>query len=172
MSYSTSQPWFRFAASLWCLAYPPAVMSSMTFRDGFRRDPSLKGAQIWTIWERGLGGGLESQRNEISAKGHNSRARWYFSNVSKQLSLKFKKSYSFLHPPSRLLSSSGKRRACVSVLIFHPPLPRCQQPQRGMCVRLSNWAFRVSHHHPTHRGQTLARVGMHTHARARNTRAA
>lgn len=34
-------------------------MSSMTFRVGFRRDPSLKEAQIWTIWEwdLGLGGG-------------------------------------------------------------------------------------------------------------------
>lgn len=36
---------------------PNSKMSSLTLRDGLRHDPSLQGAQISTVWQRGLNGG-------------------------------------------------------------------------------------------------------------------
>lgn len=41
---------------------PNSKMSSLTLRDGLRHDPSLQGAQISTVWQRGLNGGGRGMR--------------------------------------------------------------------------------------------------------------
>lgn len=112
----------------------PRWCSSMTLREGYKHDPSLKGAQIWTIWEMGPGRWAFMGWEQGSE---------HFLNVSKQLNSVYS-SKRFIPFISSIMAVLGKDvRVCVSVFLFHQPLPWCQQCQSETCVCLLNRAFRV-----------------------------
>lgn len=70
-----SQTWFTFALNR---TPPPQLtkMSSLTWRDGITHDPSLQGAQISTIWQRGLNGGwLSGQGGGMDYWGNKMRCK-------------------------------------------------------------------------------------------------